>query len=399
MDRHQIGRRRRGLFEDPGRLAAARADVASDAARDDRVRLVRRHREAIGRLVGGDVVAGEPGRRSRGLSRDEGAVLEFLPADGAPARAARARCAGVRDGDLESAAGDQGGGEGDPELPIALVEARDARARDGHLRRPQAHQVEGEHLGVADGATADRRGPAQAVRADLVVQRQRVVVDPEIRVTALGRVRSGPHAALRLIRAHLDRTPRPDRVAAPPAADRDGFAAHHQGGGTDGRVRADVRRREDHAVRAERRARSEGDRVDAHHPIMEQMRLDHTSAIDRRAVSERDQVRLGQPVAVGPDASADLRAQRAQPHRERGRSGRRIREPGRGDHLGERVGHFRPPHEARPERMLAGADRTDEEPLRDGRDHRGDRSGAAAARRRRAGSPQPAPTRRSARRA
>ena len=73
-------------------------------------------------------------------------------------------------------------------------------------------------------------------------------------------------------------------------------------------------------MRAERRARPEGDGVQAHHPVVEEVGLDHAARTHGGAVADPDEVRLGEPVRLAPHAAADPRPHRPQPPDERGRA-------------------------------------------------------------------------------
>ena len=195
MHRHQVCRSGDVLLEDPGRLATARGASTADAACNHRVRLVGGHRQLIRRLVGRHVVAREPAGRARRLRRHEGAVFELLPADRPPARAARSGSARIRHGDFEPLAGSERRRQRDSKLAIALVEGRDARSGRGDFRGAKPDQVERERAGRRRGSASDHRGTGQAVGADLVVQRERVVLDQDAGITALRDVRVGPHAS------------------------------------------------------------------------------------------------------------------------------------------------------------------------------------------------------------
>ena len=105
--------------------------------------------------------------------------------------------------------------------------------------------------------------------------------------------------------------PRADRVADPPGLVGHELAAHHQRHRPDGRVPTQRRRRQDHAVRPERRARS---------------RIVTVSMLSTRSwnrwvctthpwltvdpVLQVDQVRLRQPVGLAPHPAPDPRTQR-----------------------------------------------------------------------------------------
>ena len=133
---------------------------------------------------------------------------------------------------------------------------------------------------------------------------------------------------------------------------------------------------------------SELHRVHAHDPIMEQMCLQHAPAVHGGRVAERHQVGLGQPVRLAPDAAADARAERPQPHGERRRADRGRSQPRHGDDLEERVGELVAPDERAPQRVVAGPEPADEQPLR----RRGERARDAPrppARRARRARPRP----------
>ena len=69
----------------------------------------------------------------------------------------------------------------------------------------------------------------------------------------------------------------------------------------------------------------------AHDPVVEEVGLHDAAAADGGAVADRDEVGLGQPVRLTPDAAADLRAQRAQPHVHHQGAARGPCEPRRGE--------------------------------------------------------------------
>ena len=265
--------------------------------------------------------------------------------------------------------------------PVAMGELRRADAVDGDLGHRQPVQVEDQALGVLGHAATQGGSAGQSVVLHAVAQDEVVGqhVVPEVAVS--GDVGVGRSAA-----RWLNAPGRPEWCPRRrPPRDRSGCRSTGSCSGTDSpRITRDTgptvacwpmtAAGRITLLGPERRAGPEAHHVHAQHPIVEQVRLHHAPLVDGHAVPELDQVGLGQPVGLAPHATADSCAQRAQPDVEGPGPGGGPGEPGRGDHLDERVGQLVAPHEAAPERVLGHPDAPDQCPLRGRRDRGGDRA-------------------------
>ena len=126
LDGGQVGGHRVADAVVPGRTGAGGLPRHERAVDGDDVRVVGGDDDLVQRLLVRGVVAGEPAGCAVGLRGDERAVLQFLPAEGAPRRADGPRRAGVADGQGELRVDGDLLREGDAELPAGLAEAGDA---------------------------------------------------------------------------------------------------------------------------------------------------------------------------------------------------------------------------------------------------------------------------------
>ena len=119
-----------------------------------------------------------------------------------------------------------------------------------------------------------------------------------------------------------------------------------------------------------RRAVTQGDGIQAHHTVLEQVRLHHTTWAHAGASANADQIRLGQPVGIQPSAPTDLRAQCTQEHVEAAGAHRVRQEPRAGHGLHKLILQLVEPHEGRPQLVLARLDALHAQPLHQHRHRR-----------------------------
>ena len=234
------------------------------------------------------------------------------------------------------------------------------------LTRSPCRDSENRSSGRDARACTTARG-VEPVRGHPVVELELVPVHRQAALGSTGQVR-----VLRRLRHAAGH-----RVARPAGPGGDGVAAQHERRRSDAGAVVEARRGQHHAVRAQARAPSELHRVHAHDPIMEQMCLQHAPAVHGGRVAERHQVGLGQPVGLAPDPATDAGAERPQPHGERRRAVRGRSQPRHGDDLEERVRELVAPDERAPQRVVAGAQPADEQPLGRRRERRTRRAAAA----------------------
>ena len=216
------------------------------------------------------------------LAGDDHAVGELLPA-GRPSgaghgpRAARGRR--PRHGEL-GARRDRGAQPDRAGATPRWVQRATAAPVDAHLvtRRPcrSSTQLGAVARRPSAAARARRRGgcrrPCSAGRG-----RSARRVEPDVAVA--GQVVGSVARLTRVLR------PRADRVADPARLVGHGLAAHHQRHRADGRVPAERRRRQDHAVRARAFAPSARvTRVHAQDAVVEQVGLHDAAPVDGGAV-------------------------------------------------------------------------------------------------------------------
>ena len=141
-------------------------------------------------------------------------------------------------------------------------------------------------------------------------------------------------------------------------------------------------------MRAHGRAVVEVHGAHAHHTIMEQMRLQDAPTVHADAVAEPDEVGLGQPVGLAPDPAPDPGAEAPEPQGQR----RRARSAALANHGAATIStkvsttSLRQTKRA-PQRVVALADPTDDDPLRHGRERAPPRARRPASRRPRARRP------------
>src|SRR5699024_2731494 len=147
--------------------------------------------------------------------------------------------------------------------------------------------------------------------------------------------------------------PRFDRVALPPGVGGDAVAAHDQGAWTDGGGGVDKRGGERHRVVTQGRTVGDGDGVEAHDAVLEQVRLHHSSGAHGGTTADITEVGFGEPVALDPCALTDVRAERLETQVEAAGAQIRDEEPGARDGFHEGILQLIEPHEPAEQRVVA----------------------------------------------